>query len=61
MFVNTQVPGITSAISGPWSGVPANIPESPLAVMMPVAAAAVLVGGMVAFRRRGEHVDVTPA
>lgn len=36
-------------------------PESPLVVMMPVAAAAVLVGGMVAFRRCGERVDVSPA
>jgi len=58
LFVNTQVPGITYAITGPWDAAPpVDVPEVPTSILLPLTAAAVLGGAAIVLRRRGETAD----
>lgn len=62
LFVNTQVPGITYAITGPWNPAPDPVvPEVPKAIMMPLAAAALLGGAALIMRRRADAFEQSVA
>lgn len=59
MYLNVQGPGITYAITGPWTGGPSPvIPEAPTAVLLPLGALAV-GGGALWLRNR--RAGIAPA
>ena len=63
LFFNTQVPGITYAVTGPWNTLPPDVPEMPKAILASLTAAGLLAGA-VALRNRGgrsEEPEPSPA
>lgn len=65
LFVNTQRPGITYAITGPFAGGPPPVvPEAPVAVLLPLTAGAVLAGAVALRHKRMKDIaeaGATPA
>lgn len=62
LFVNIQTPGVTLAITGPFSAEPpVDVPEIPVSpALLTVAAAATVAGAAIALRGRGHTDNPTP-